>query len=154
MCVARLGDREPDEQARIADMFVALRDLGVGQRRATAWTVGGDLVVLFEQASFMQLLERPPHRLDVVGRHRPVRVRHVDPEPDALGQTFELADVSLDRRPTPLVERADAVALDVALAGRPDLLLDLDLDGQSMTVPATFPGNQVSGYRLVARVHV
>jgi hypothetical protein len=135
-------------------VFVPLRDLGVGQGGAAARAVRRDLVVLFEQAARVQLLERPPHGLDVARRHRPVRVGHVDPEPDALGQTLELADVALDRRAASFVELGDPVRLDVTLAGGADLFLDLDLDRQAVAVPPPFAGDQVAGHRLVARVDV
>ena len=42
--VGRLHDREPHEHARVLDLLVALRDLGVGQRRAAPRAVRGDLV--------------------------------------------------------------------------------------------------------------
>ena len=90
--------REPHEHARVLDRPVAHRDLGVRERGPAPGAVRGDLVGLDQQPALVQLLERPPHRLDVLGVHRPVGVGHVDPEADPLGEPFELVDVA--RRPT------------------------------------------------------
>ena len=152
--VARLDDREPQEHARVLHLLVSLGDLGVGQRRAAPRAVGGDLVVLDEQPALVQPLERPPDRLDVGRGHRPVGVRHVDPESDPVRQALELTDVALHRRAAPLVERRDAERLDVALAGGADLLLHLELDRQAVAVPAALSAHEVPGHRLVARVDV
>ena len=102
----------------------------------------------------MELLQRPPDRLDVRRGHRPVGVGHVDPEADALGEPLELADVALHRRPAQGVELRDPVGLDVALAGGTDLLLDLDLHRQAVAIPAAFAAHEVARHRLVARVDV
>ena len=75
--IGGLHDREPQKHARILDPLVALRDLGIRQRRAAARAVRRDLVVLDQQSALMEPLERPPHRLDVGRRHRPVGIRHI-----------------------------------------------------------------------------
>src|SRR5262249_27847066 len=66
----------------------------------------------------------------------------------------ELADVALDGLATEGVELGDAERLDVPLAGGPDLLLDLDLHRQAVTVPATLPLDEVPGHRLEPREDV
>ena len=147
-----MGNRTND--AGVLDRAVAHRHLGVGQRGPAPRAVRRHLVVLHEQPALEQPLQRPPDRLDVRGVHRPVRVAHVDPEADALGEPLELADVALHRRPAQLVELGDPERLDVALAGGADLLLDLDLDRQAVAVPAALAADLVPGHRLVARVDV
>ena len=60
----------------------------------------------------------------------------IDPEGDAVGQALPLLHVAADALLALLVERGDAVALDLRLAREAQLLLDLELDGQAVGVPA------------------
>ena len=92
--IALAATRKPDEHAGVLHGLVAHGDLGVGERGAASGAIRRDLVGLHEQAAFVHPLQRPPHRLDVLGVHRPVRVGHVDPEADAIRQPFELTDVA------------------------------------------------------------
>ncbi len=152
--IRRLHDRQSDEHARVDRLRIAERHLRVGQGRAAARAVRGDLVVFDQQPAAMELLQRPPHRLDVVRVHRPVGVGHVDPEADPSREAFQLADVAEHRLAAQLVERGHAERLDVLLPGRADLLLDLDLDRQSVAVPAALAGHEVTGHRLEPRIDV
>ena len=99
-------------------------------------------MVLDEQPALVDLLERPPHALDVLGVHRPVGLVGVDPVAHALGHLLELVDVAEDRLAALGVELGDAVVLDVLLAGEAELLLDGELDGQAVTVPASLAGTR------------
>ena len=152
--VLGLHDRELDEDARVLDVRVAHRDLGVGQRRPASRTVGGDAIVLEQEPHSVQLLERPPHALDVLRVHRPVRVVGVDPEPESLGLPLELTDVAPDGFPTQAVELGDPERLDVALALGADLLLDLELDREPVAVPARLARDIVARHRPEPWVHV
>ncbi len=153
---AGIDDREPDVERGVDDVLVATREseLVARERGAAARAVGDDLVALVEQVAVPQLLQRPPDRLDVVGIHRAVGVLEVDPERDALGQPVPVLDVRQRRLPAALVEAADAVALDVRLAGRADLLLDRDLDRQAVAVVAALALDVVTAHGLVAREDV
>ena len=102
----------------------------------------------------MQLLQRPPDRLDVLGVHRPVGLGHVDPETDPIRQPFELAHVAGHRFPAQPVELGDPERLDVALAGGADLLLDLELHRQAVAVPPALAWHEVARHRLEARIDV
>ena len=152
--VVRRLDREPHVHARVVDGLVPQRDLCIGQGGAAAGAVRRDLVRFLQQAPLEQRLQRPPHRLDVAGRHRPVGLVEVDPVADALGEPLELAHVSLDRLAAPLVELGDPERLDIALAGGADLLLDLELDRQAVTVPPALARHEVAGHRLEPGVDV
>jgi hypothetical protein len=46
------------------------------------------------------------------------------------------------------VELRDAVGLDIAFAGEPELLLDSELDGQAVAVPASLAGDVPALHRL------
>ena len=145
--VLGLHDRELDEDARVLDVRVAHRDLGVGQRRPATRTVGRDAIVLEQEPPSVQLLERPPHALDVLRVHRPVRVVGVDPEPESLGLPLELTDVAPDGFPAQAVELGDPERLDVALALGADLLLDLELDREPVAVPPRLARDVVTRHR-------
>ena len=138
----------------VLDRLVPEGHLGVGERRAAARAVRGHLVGLHEQPALVETLERPPDRLDVGRIHRPVGVVHVDPEADPPRQVLPVLHVAAHRLPASLVELGDPEGLDVPLAGGPDLLLDLDLDGEPVAVPSGLAVHEVAGHRPVPRVDV
>ena len=111
-------------------------------------------MVLHEFAGVEDLLEAPPHALDVVGVHRPIGLVEVDPIAHALRENCELIDVLEYRRAALGVELGHAVSLDVGLAREAELLLDGDLYGQAVTVPASDTRDVVTLHRLEAREHV
>ena len=152
---ARLvGQREAHVDARVHHVLVALRDLVRGQRGAVTRAVGHDLVALVEQPLVPDLLQRPPDRLDVGVVEGEVGVVGVDPEADPLGQPVPLVHVLEHRLAALGVELGDAVALDVLLLGEAELLLDLQLDRQPVTVPARLAVDLAAAHRLEAREHV
>src|SRR5690606_27019011 len=57
-------------------------------------------------------------------------------------------DVALHGLTAALVERLDAVRLDLLLGGEPELLLDLQLDGQAVAVPSALAGDVMTTHRL------
>ncbi len=148
------GDRQPHVHRRVGQRLVALGDLVVGEPRAAAGAVGGHPVVLDQQALVEDLLERPPDALDVGRVHRPVGGGHVDPVAHAVGQFGEVGDVPLDGLAAAGVELRDAVPLDVGLAGEAQLLLDGDLDGQAVAVPACPAGHVPALHGLEPREDV
>ena len=155
--VGRVGvragrQREPHVDRRVDDGLVpaGLAQLVVGQAGAAARAVRRDPVVLAEQTGLVDLLERPPDALDVVGVHRAVGLRGVDPEAHPLGHLLERVDVSHHRLATAGVELRHAERLDVGLAVEPQLLLHGDLDGQAVAVPAGTPRDVVALHGAVA----
>ncbi len=144
------GQREPHVDRRVGHRLVALRQLVVGEPGPAARAVRRDPVVLDQQALVVDLLQRPPDGLDVRGVHRPVGVVGVDPVAHPLGHLLEGADVAEHRLAAPGVELGDPVGLDVALAGEPELLLDGELDGQPVAVPAGLPLDAVALHGLEA----
>ena len=126
----------------------------VGQAGAAPRAVRRHPVVLDQQALVEDLLERPPHRLDVVAVHRPVGVVVVGPVAHPLAHRGELVDVALHLGPAPGVELGDAVPLDVRLAGEAQLLLHGELDRQAVAVPAGHPGHRVALHGLEPREQV
>ena len=125
-----------DVDARILDVLVALRDFVARQRRAAARAVRKDLVAAIQQTLVVQRRERPPHALDVVVAVRDVRIAVVEPEADALAQLLPVAAVLPDALAAEPVELLDADLFDLLLAADAELLLDFDLDGKAVRVPA------------------
>ena len=74
--------------------------------------------------------------------------------PDAVGQRRPVLDVALHRLPAALVERFDAVGLDLVLGAEAELLLDLELDRQPVAVPPALAGDVVAPHGLEAGVEV
>jgi hypothetical protein len=81
---------------------------------------------------------------------RDVGIVHVQPEADALGDLLPVLLVRQDAFLTLLDELADAVRLDFLLAVQAEGLLDLNLDGQPVCVPAALAMDLMAGHRLVA----
>ena len=109
---------------------------------------------LVDVAGVPDLLELPPDALDVLVRERPVRVLRVEPHADAGGERRPVLDVAEHGVAAALVERGDAVVLDLVLVGDPELLLHLDLDGEPVTVPPGFPRDVVAAHGLESWVEV
>ena len=160
-----LGQRaqpEPDRDRRVGHRLVDTRlaHLVVGQRGAAARAVRADPVVADQQAAGVDVLERPPDRLDVARVHGPVGVVGVGPVTHPPRHLQPRVDVPEHRLAAARVELGDPVRLDVPLAGQAEFLLHRDLDRQPVAVPAALardvkplhglePGEQVlEGARL------
>src|SRR6202011_5365556 len=80
-CLRIFLEPESDVDARVWDVVaVALGELVAREGRGTARAVGRNTKSLVDEPLLPHLAERPPDRLDVVGRERPVRVVVVLPE--------------------------------------------------------------------------
>jgi hypothetical protein len=111
-------------------------------------------VALVEEPVVPQLAHEPPDGLDVVVGEGPVGVGRVDPHAGALGQRRPVLDVAADRGPAALVERLDAVGLDLVLGVQAELALDLELDGEAVAIPPALAGHVAAAHGLEAREQV
>ena len=136
------------------DILVTLRDLMRRKRRAAARAVRHDLVPLVEQAALPDLLERPPFRLDEIVLIGDVRMFHIRPKTDDVGELLPHALVLPDRFAALLDERLHAVLLDLILAVEPERLLHLKFHRQTVRIPARLSKDALSLHRLVARQHI
>ncbi len=150
----RLPQRQLHVHGGVLDVVVALRDLVGGERGPAPRAVGNDLVALIEPAVVPDPPQRPPDRLDVVVVQRDVGVVEVEPEADPLGQPVPVLHVAEDGLPAALVELGDPIGLDLGLRGDAQLPLDLQLDGQAVTVPPRLARDVVAGHGPVARIDV
>ncbi len=121
-----------------------------GEGGPAARAVGHHLELLVQQALVMDRLQRPPHRLDVVGIQRSVGVVEVDPEADPLGQPVPVLQVAEHRLPAAGVELRDPVALDVLLGLHPQLGLHGQLDRKAVAVPAALALDVVAAHGAIA----
>ena len=130
------GEADVGRLVLLLVVHAGLAELVARQRGPAARAVGDDLHPLVEEALVEELLEVPPHRLDVLGAHGPVRGVEVDPVADAPGQLGEVVDVGEDRGAAEPGELGHAdLVFDLLLPGDPQLLLDLHLHRQPVGVP-------------------
>ncbi len=131
-------------------IFVALRDFVGGQRSSTARTIGNDLMPLVEQAFIPDLLQRPPFGFDIFVMVGNIRVVHVCPEANAVAHRAPFLFVRPDAFLTFADKGDNAVALNLLLAIQAKYLFDLQLNGQSMRIPAGFTEDFIALHGFVA----
>ena len=78
----------------------------------------------------------------------------VDPVSDAIGHALPFLNIFPHRLPAQSIEFGDTEFLDVLLAFRADLLLDLELYRQPMRIPASLAQDVLALHGLVARDQV
>ena len=149
-------DREPDVDRGLSHVLIGARlaQLVARQRGAAASAVRHDLEAFVDEVAVPHLAEQPPDALDVLVVEGPVRVRGVDPHPDASRQRRPVLDVALHRLAAPLVERLDPEVLDLVLVRDAERLLHLDLDRQPVAVPSALARDVPPAHRVKARVQV
>ena len=123
----------------------------IGQRGFVAPAVGQHPVALVGQALVPQLLERPDHRLHVVGVERLVVVVEVDPAGLAGHIRLPFVGVAQHRGPAGVVERGDPHGVDLGFVGDAQLALDFELGGQPVGVPAEAALHLIAAHRAVPR---
>ena len=111
---------------------------------------GRDLVPLVEHVVFPELLQAPPHRLDVGAVIGAIRMVEVEPETETLAHLAPLVDVLVHRCLAARVELRDAELLDLLLAADLQRTLDLELDRESVGVPTGLSSHGEPGHLLVA----
>ncbi len=148
--IGLVHQREGDEDAGVVDGLVVPPHLGRGEGGAALRPPPADAVAAVEEALPVQLGERPPDALDVGLVVGDVGGLGVDPEADLVGEPLPRLGVAEHRVDAPGDEGLDAVGLDLGLAVDVQLLLDLDLDGEAVGVPAGLAGDVVAAHRLEA----
>ena len=152
--ILAVADLKADDRGAFLDELIALRDLVRGQRRAAVRAIGHDLEALVEEALVVDLLERPPLGLDEVIVVRHIGMLHIRPESDGLGEVLPHALVLPNGLLALLDEGLEAVLLDLLLAVEAERLLDLQLDGEAVGVPAGLTGHEIALHGAVAGDHV
>ncbi len=149
-------DREAYLHCRLFDVLVDLRLAQLmGRQRGTAATaVGNDAVPLVHQALRSQVAQQPPHGLDVLVGHGPVRRIHVDPDSRALREGFPVIDITLNGESTMFVELLDTECFNLAFGSEAEFFFDLDLDGQTVAVPTSFAWHLVSLHGAESHVEI
>jgi hypothetical protein len=101
-----------------------------------------DLAALVEHLLFIELAERPPHRLDVGVVHRLVGVFEVDPAADAVDILLPLIDILQDHRACCLVEGIDTERENVLFCFEIEFLFYCGFDRETVTIPAPRRGTR------------
>ena len=117
-------------------ILVALSHLVTGQGGAAAGAIGDDLVALVDHALVGDLLQAPPHGLDIIIVIGDVGMLHIHPEAHALGHILPQMQVFPHAFLAFLDEGLDAVLLDLGLAIQAQLLFHFQLHRQAMGIPA------------------
>ena len=125
-----------------------------GQRGSAARAVRYDLEALVQKLLLEDLLQCPPLGLDVVIVVGNVRVLHIGPEADLVGEVLPHALILPDVFLTVVDKRRDTVVLDLILAVDADLLLDLELDRKTVGIPAGLTRYHRTLHRVESRNHV
>ena len=132
-CTSELAGKSID-----LDVLVALSYLVRSKTCSAARAVRQDLISFVNKSLVEGVLDDPPSGLDIVILVSDIRIFHVREISHLLGHigphlsVFEYGFTAL------LVEFLDTVLLDVLLSAESEFLLDLDLNRQSVSIPAAF----------------
>ncbi len=149
-----VAQREAHVNAGVFDRAIAQRHFVTAERGAAARAVRDDFLAFVEQILRPELLENPPHALDVIVGEGHIGIIEIHPEGDALGLPLPICDVSEHACLTAFVEFGDAVFLDLLFMCEAQLLLDLDFDRKAVCIPAPLAQAVIAAHRLIARKHV
>ena len=145
---------EAHHSRALLDVFIALGDLVAGEGGAAAGAIGNDLEALIEKALFPDGFQGPPFGFDVVIVVGNVGLLHIGPEADLAGEILPHALIFPHAFLAPVDEGGDAVALDLLFAVDAEELFDLELNGETVGVPAGLAGNVVALHHAVAGDHI
>ena len=153
-CRRLVRQRQRDIHRWILDALVAQTDLACGERGAALRPPPDNLVAAIEQALPEQPGESPPDALHIRLVVRHVGVGQVHPEADPAGHALPFLGVAEHRIHAAPDEAFDAMLLDGFLPVDPEFLLDLDLDGQPVGIPARLARHVMPGHRAVTQENV
>ena len=145
---------ETDDSRALLDKLVALGHFLRRQRGAAPRTVRDNLEALVQKPLLRDLLQRPPLGLDVVVIVGDVRILHIRPEPDGIGEILPHSLIFPDTFLALFDERLHAVLLDLLLAIETKLLLDAQLDRKAVGVPASLSRHIFALHHVIARNHI
>ena len=151
-----VADAELRHDGGILHVAVAARLVQLVGREARSGgrRVGLDGVALVEQPLLVELLQKPPQRLDVLVVVGDVGVVHVDPVAHLAGELLPHALELHHRLAAGAVVLLDGNLLADVLLGDAELLLDTQLDGESVGIPARLAVDQIALLGLIAAEYV
>ena len=125
-----------------------------GQRGSAARAIGNDLEALVQKSLIPNGLQCPPFGLDEVVIVGNIRVIHVSPETNGTGEIFPHSLVFPDALFTFVDKRCQTVFLDLLLTIQTQQLLNFQLYGKSVGIPACLTGNHISLHGTVSGDHI
>ena len=148
-CVRVIREREEDVHRRVAHLTVVQLCLEVRERGAATSGEREHLKPAIDEPLVEELLEHPPDGLHVAEIHGLVVVLHVDPAADAPDNVLPFGGVLHDDLSALSVVLRDAHLDYVGSALQTELLIDLELDRQAVSVPTKPAGAVVSSHRRI-----
>ena len=153
VCVL-VGALKANNSRTLLYSLIALRNLVAGKRSTTTGAVRNDFEALIEQSLVPNLLKRPPFRLDKVVGVGNVGVIHVSPEANCAGEVLPHFLVIPYGLLTMSNERLKSVCFYLVLAVNAELLLNLKLNGQTVSIPTSLTKNSSALHGLVSGNHI
>ncbi len=138
----------------VVDLFVVLLDFEIGEDGGAGVGVGHDATTAINEAAVEELFEDVPHRFHEGQVHGFVVVAEVDPPPKSIDHVFPKAGVTHDDVAALLVILGNAHRKHLLPVSDLELLVNLVLDRQSVTVPSEPSLHVVAGLRGVAADYV
>ena len=145
---------ETYDSGTLFDCLIALCHFVAGQRGSAARAVRNDLEALVQKSLIPNGLQCPPFGLDEVVIVGNIRVIHVSPETNSTGEIFPHSLVFPDALFTFVDKRCQTVFLDLLLAIQTQQLLNFQLYGKSVGIPACLTGNHISLHGTVSGDHI
>ena len=143
-----------DDRGTLLQSLVTLSNLLRGKRCAAARAVGNDLEALVQKLFVPDLLQGPPFRLNVVIIIGNIRIIHISPETDRVGEILPHALVFPDIFLTFINKRNQTILFDLLFAVQSQLLLYFQLYRKSVSVPAGFSRDHFPLHGMVTRDHI
>ena len=145
---------ETYDSGTLFDCLIALCHFVAGQRGSAARAVRNDLETLVQKSLIPDGLQCPPFGLDEIVIVGNIRVIHVRPETNGTGEIFPHSLVFPDALFTFIDERCQTVFLDLLLTIQTQQLLNFQLYGKSVSIPACLTGNHISLHGTVSGDHI
>ncbi len=118
------------------NLLIALGHLMGGEAGAATGAIGQNFMALIHVALLKELVQQPPHRLDIVVIQGDIRVFQIQQVAHFSGHIPPGLLIGKDRGPAFLVKFGDSVAFDILLAAEFELFFHLNFHGQAVGVPA------------------
>jgi hypothetical protein len=145
--VGVVDDGEGDDDGGVLDHLIVLSSLEVGEGGGASGGVRHDLETTVHEALVEELLENPPDGLHELKVHGKVGLLEVNPTTETTESLLPLAGVTKDDRTALLVISSNAHLHNIILGLDVKLLVDLILDGKTVTVETSTKRDEAAKLR-------
>ena len=134
--------------------LIALGNLLCRKRSSAARAVRHNLKSFIKEILIPDFFQRPPLRLNIIVVISYIRMIHVGPETNGRRKILPHSLVFPDAFFTLLDKRLHTVSLDLFLAVKPELFLNLKLYRKSVSIPSGLTGNHVALHGTISGDHI